>query len=65
MFGGVPIMVIIPPNILANASGISITLGDRFCFMHVFNATGNISANAPTLFMIAEKRAATPLKLVI
>ena len=53
-----PIIVIIPPNILAKAKGIRIILGDRFCLMDVFNATGNISAKAPTLFIKAEKIAA-------
>ncbi len=58
-------MVIIPPKILANAKGINKILGDRFCFKDVFIATGNIKARAPTLFIIAEQIAATPLKLAI
>jgi hypothetical protein len=65
IFGGVPIMVIIPPRILANARGMSITEGERFCFTEVLSATGNMSASAPTLFIIAEHIDTTPLKLKI
>ena len=59
------IIVIMPPRILANARGISITLGDRFCFAEVLSATGNMSARAPTLFIIAENMDTTALKLEI
>ena len=65
ILGGVPIIVIIPPKILAKAKGIRIMLGERFCFIAVLSATGNISASAPTLFIIAEQMATTPLKLAI
>tara|TARA_B110000495_G_scaffold157882_1_gene141649 strand:+ start:454 stop:693 length:240 start_codon:yes stop_codon:yes gene_type:complete len=65
ILGGVPIMVIMPPKILAKARGINIILGERFCLIDVFNATGNINAKAPTLFMIAENIDAIVLKLDI
>ena len=55
----------VPPKILANAKGINKILGDRFCFKDVLIATGNIRARAPTLFIIAEQIATTPLKVVI
>ena len=58
-------MVMIPPNILAKARGMRMILGDRFCLTDVFRATGNISANAPTLFIMAENMETTPLKLEI
>ena len=38
---------------------------ERFCFAAVLSATGNIKANAPTLFIIPEQIVATPLKLAI
>ena len=65
MLGGVPIIVIIPPNMLAKANGIKIILGDRPCFKEVFMATGNINAKAPTLFMNPEKIDTRLLKLNI
>ena len=65
IFGGVPIIVIIPPKILAKAKGIKIMLGERFCFIAVLSATGSIKASAPTLFIIAEQIVATPLKLAM
>ena len=58
-------MVIIPPKMLANANGIRRMLGDRFRFTELLSATGSIKASAPTLFIIAERMATTPLKLVI
>ena len=65
IFGGVPIIVIIPPKILAKARGMRMILGDRFCLTDVFSATGSMSANAPTLFIMAENMEATLLKLEI
>ena len=65
ILGGVPIIVIIPPKILAKARGMSITVGDRFCLTDVFSATGSMRANAPTLFIIADNMETTPLKLEI
>ena len=65
IFGGVPIIVIIPPKILANAKGINKILGERFRFNDVLIATGNIKARAPTLFIIAEQIATTPLNVEI
>ena len=65
ILGGVPIIVIIPPKILAKAKGIKIILGERFCFVAVLRATGSINASAPTLFIIAEQIVATPLRLAI
>ena len=58
-------MVIIPPKILANARGMSITLVDRLCLIDVFSAIGSMRANAPTLFIMADKIDTTPLKLEI
>jgi hypothetical protein len=57
--------VIIPPKILAKARGMRITLGERFCLTDVFSATGSMRANAPTLFIMADKIDTTPLKLEI
>ena len=65
ILGGVPIMVIMPPKILAKAKGIRMRLGERPCSPAVFSATGSSSANAPTLFMNADSTAATTHKLVI
>ena len=65
MLGGVPIIVIIPPKMLAKAKGISIMLGERFHFRDDLIATGIIKARAPTLFMIAEKIDTTELRLDI
>ena len=65
MFGGVPIMVAIPPKMEAKAIGISKILGERFCVKAVLRVTGNIKASAPTLFMNADKIAMTAPMLVI
>ncbi len=59
IFGGVPIMVVMPPRMLPNASGISISAGDRCCFLAVAMATGSIKASAPTLFIKAEANVTT------
>ena len=45
MFGGVPIMVIMPPKILANARGIGSTRRTPL-FVAVFSATGSNNASA-------------------
>ncbi len=63
MFGGVPIIVTMPPRMLAKANGMSRMLGERFCSVAVFNVTGSMSASAPTLFMNAESTPATPARL--
>ena len=60
-----PIIVIIPPNILAKAKGIRIMLGERFHFIEDLIATGIIKARAPTLFIIAENIDTTELRLDI
>ena len=65
MLGGVPIIVIIPPRILAKAKGIRIKLGERPCSLAVFIAMGNNSAKAPTLFIKADNTAATTQRLAM
>ena len=65
MFGGVPIMVIMPPKMLANARGMRIKLGERPCSLAVFKATGSNKASAPTLFMKADSTAATTHRLAM
>ncbi len=63
MFGGVPIIVIMPPRILANAIGNSRMVGERWRSAAVFSATGSMSASAPTLFMKADKTMTTSERL--
>ena len=65
MFGGVPIIVIMPPRMLAKAMGNSRMVGDRWRSTAVFSATGSMSASAPTLFMKADKIMTTSERLKI
>ena len=59
MLGGVPIMVIMPPRILAKAKGMRSIPGGRARSAAVRSATGSIRARAPTLFMKAEQTITT------
>ena len=61
MLGGVPIRVIRPPSRVPKESGIKRWLAGRPRSKALFNATGRISASAPTLFMKAEQSAPRPL----
>ena len=63
MFGGVPIIVIMPPRMLANAMGNSRMVGERCRSTAVFRATGSMSASAPTLFMKADNTMTTSERL--
>ncbi len=60
-FGGVPISVVMPPNSEPKASGISTLPGGSFSFWAAWMATGISSASAPTLFMKADSKAASPV----
>ena len=55
--GGVPITVVKPPRAEPNAIGISKIDGDRLVSRADCKAIGIIRANAPTLFINAERRA--------
>ena len=57
--GGVPIRVVVPPRMEPKASGISALPGGRFSRAEICRATGISSASAPTLFMKADRNAAT------
>ncbi len=60
ILGGVPINVIIPPNIDPKASGISSIDGERPALAADCNAAGMSIASAPTLFINEDKAPATP-----
>ena len=59
MFGGVPISVIMPPRIEAKDSGIRDSDGLRPAFFAACMSTGISRASAATLFMMAERPAAS------
>ena len=61
MFGGVPINVVRPPNIVPNDSGIKIWLGRLDSDM----ATGISKASAPTLFINPDSSAAIPVSMAM
>ena len=63
MFGGVPILVFIPPKIDANARGIKNLEGDQFIFWHIPKVTGKSIAIAPILFMNEDRTTAIPIKI--
>src|SRR5690625_7153078 len=56
-FDGVPIKVVIPPKIVPKDRGISMCPGGILRRWAVCNAMGISKANAPTLFIKAEKKA--------
>ena len=51
MFGGVPIRVAIPPNIVANDKGINVAFGVQFEFLALLISIGISNAKAATLFI--------------
>jgi hypothetical protein len=57
--GGVPINVVVPPRMEANASGISTFPGGSSRRAAIWIATGISSASAPTLFIKPESSAAS------
>jgi hypothetical protein len=57
MLGGVPIIVIMPPRIVAKDSGISEAATARFAFSAASMSRGMSSARAATLLMTAESAA--------
>jgi len=59
MLGGVPIMVVMPPRMVAKDSGIRVSAGERFARRAACMSTGMSSARAATLFMKAESAAPT------
>ena len=61
----VPINVVMPPSMDANASGIKIRPGGIFSLDAICSAIGINSANAPTLFIKPERIAAKPAKAAI
>ena len=65
ILGGVPIVVFIPPNMHANASGIKNLEGCQFIFWQIFNVIGSNIANAPMLLINDDKTAAISIKLKI
>ena len=60
MLGGVPIWVANPPRIEAKDSGIRSVAGDWPSRAAAWIATGIKSANAPILFIKADRTAAAP-----
>ncbi len=59
MLGGVPISVIMPPRIEANEIGIRVSAGLRFAFFAAWISIGIRRARAATLFITAERPAAS------
>ena len=59
ILGGVPISVIIPPRIEANDKGINDKAGLLLAFFAACISTGINNASAATLFIIADKPAAS------
>ena len=59
-FGGVPISVVMPPRIVAKASGISIRPGVVPSRPDIRTASGIRSASAPTLFITDDSPAPSP-----
>ena len=57
--GGVPISVSMPPRIVAKESGISVAAGLRLAFAAACMSTGMSRASAATLFITADRAAAT------
>ena len=60
ILGGVPISVTMPPKIVANDSGIKVTLGLRFALRADSISTGISKDSAATLFITAESNPPTP-----
>ena len=60
ILGGVPIIVIMPPRMEANDSGISVSDGLRPAFLAAWRSSGISNASAATLFMTADSVAASP-----
>ncbi len=60
MLGGVPIMVSMPPRMVAKAKGISDEAGERPAFCAACTSTGINMASAATLFMKPENTAPMP-----
>ena len=65
ILGGVPIIVLMPPNMLPKATGINTMAGERLFALQVAMATGSNRANAPTLFINAEKNVTTHVNRAI
>jgi hypothetical protein len=58
IFGGVPIVVFIPPKIQAKANGIRNLDGCQSIFWQIFKVIGNKIARAPILLINEERIAA-------
>ena len=54
-----PILVVIPPKMVANDNGMRVFDGERLASIALCMATGIIRHNAPTLFINADNNAAT------
>jgi hypothetical protein len=64
IFGGVPMVVFIPPKIQAKAKGIKNLEGCQSIFWHIFKVIGRRIARAPMLLINEDSSAAISNKLI-